>query len=372
MKDYIKRALETMADQDFILDRLYTDDNHSQIKSTSRMQLINGVIGLQDEAGEISGAVKKHIEYGQLLDKTNLKEEVGDAFWRLAQICDAVGLTFEECMEANLSKLQGKKGRYEKGYSEEAAKEENRDRAAERKILEQQLDKCGITPLNPEPIESYQRSTQVPLEDQPMADPGRTDTIVHSLCSHSMVDFGGQQLRGGTMVGTCMQCGKQIEKEVWGVGTLPTKDPYIQTGAGWAEPAKVYESSGTISIATLREWAALVDNNIPDCKLSNQIKQAALNQGIALHLIQACSSWSEVVDLMEKEKKPQHRIYCNYQNGPIGAPGCVCLKPLPKPFIESSGFVLARRIADTYVEGQNKARALAEIARAEEQFKVSK
>lgn len=125
--DYQISALRTMAPQGDILLRLYAR------LGTRGMQLIDGLTGLTDEVGEIASAVKKFVEYGQPLDTVNLQEEVGDALWRLAQICDAAGLTLGGCMASNLEKLRI---RFPERYSDERAAEANRDRGAERKVID--------------------------------------------------------------------------------------------------------------------------------------------------------------------------------------------------------------------------------------------
>lgn len=129
LEEYRQKAMRTQANQEEMLHRLYF-----KLKGPG-LQLINGVIGLMDEVGEISSCIKKHVEYQQELDVVNLKEEVGDCLWRLAQICDAVGLNLEECAESNILKLLK---RYPEKYSDHLAAEVNRDRAAERLTLEQE------------------------------------------------------------------------------------------------------------------------------------------------------------------------------------------------------------------------------------------
>jgi NTP pyrophosphatase (non-canonical NTP hydrolase) len=95
------------------------------------MRLDNAARGLAGDAGEVSSAVMRYIEYGRELDRTNLIEEVGDCLWRLNQVCAAAGFTLEQAMDANISKLQA---RYPKKYSDERAA--NRDIEAERRALE--------------------------------------------------------------------------------------------------------------------------------------------------------------------------------------------------------------------------------------------
>ena len=128
IKDYQYKALKTMADQEYILKRLV-------VLGPKVMQLQNGLNGLVDEVGEIANVVKGHIEYGRPLNMPNLREEIGDAMWRLAQLADAIGTDLETCAESNIDKLH--KVRYPAGYSEKAAQEENRDRKAEAEIMEQ-------------------------------------------------------------------------------------------------------------------------------------------------------------------------------------------------------------------------------------------
>jgi len=126
LKTYQDQALTTMADQYGIHQRLVS-------LGPQAVQLNNGLTGLTNEVGEIADVVKAYIEYGRPLQidgKGGLREEVGDALWRLSQICDAAGLTMEECAEANLVKLGI---RYEDGFTDEKAN--NRDLIKEGEAL---------------------------------------------------------------------------------------------------------------------------------------------------------------------------------------------------------------------------------------------
>lgn len=121
--EYQAKALRTMADQGAIAIRRMVLDQCSKVT-----QLENGLRGLTDEVGEIAAAVKKYVEYGQPLDTNNIKEEVGDCLWRLAQIADACGFTLEDAMKGNITKLMV---RYPNKYSDAAAHDDNRDRRLE-------------------------------------------------------------------------------------------------------------------------------------------------------------------------------------------------------------------------------------------------
>ena len=94
-------------------------------------RLLHAGIGLATESGEFLDALKKHIFYGKPLDRTNLKEEIGDLQWYCAIALDELDSSFEEVQETNIAKL---KARYPDKFTEERA--ETRDLVKERKILE--------------------------------------------------------------------------------------------------------------------------------------------------------------------------------------------------------------------------------------------
>lgn len=131
-KEYNDKALRTEADQSLILYRLGA-------LGPEAMRLDNAARGLAGDAGEVSSAVMKFIEYGKPFDKANMLEEVGDCLWRLNQVCAAVrGLTgdetftLESAMDANIRKLAA---RYPDKYSDDKAI--NRNKEAELKAIEQ-------------------------------------------------------------------------------------------------------------------------------------------------------------------------------------------------------------------------------------------
>ncbi len=133
-QEYQEAAMRTQADQRVILNRLIA-------LGPKAMQFDNAVTGLSDEVGELNNAKKKWIEYGQELDVTNVKEEVGDCLWRLNQICTALGLTLEECAQSNILKLAS---RYPEKYSDHLAAESNRNREAERETLGDVIEKVEM------------------------------------------------------------------------------------------------------------------------------------------------------------------------------------------------------------------------------------
>lgn len=79
-------------------------------------------MGLATETGELQDQLKKYLFYGTKLDKVNLVEEMGDLFWYLGLMADALDVSFEEIWEKNIRKL---KRRYGDKFSEEAARHRN-------------------------------------------------------------------------------------------------------------------------------------------------------------------------------------------------------------------------------------------------------
>ena len=84
--------------------------------------LINGVMGLCGESGEVIDLVKKHLAQGHELDKEQIAKELGDVAWYLAETAYAIGYDLEDVFQMNIEKL---KKRYPEGFS--AEKSRNRD-----------------------------------------------------------------------------------------------------------------------------------------------------------------------------------------------------------------------------------------------------
>lgn len=78
--------------------------------------LINGVMGLCGESGEVIDIVKKHLAQGHELDRDKLIKELGDVAWYLAETATALDVDLEEVLAGNIAKL---KVRYPEGFSTE-------------------------------------------------------------------------------------------------------------------------------------------------------------------------------------------------------------------------------------------------------------
>ncbi|MCD7717119.1 MAG: nucleoside triphosphate pyrophosphohydrolase family protein [Lachnospiraceae bacterium] len=78
--------------------------------------LLNGVMGLCGESGEVIDIVKKHMAQGHELDTEHLAMELGDVAWYLAETAMAIGYPLEDILKMNIDKL---KARYPDGFAVE-------------------------------------------------------------------------------------------------------------------------------------------------------------------------------------------------------------------------------------------------------------
>lgn len=79
-------------------------------------RLLNGLMGLNGEAGECIDLLKKSYFQGHELDKMHLALELGDVAWYLAVSADALGYDLSTIFEMNLAKLAV---RYPDGFDAE-------------------------------------------------------------------------------------------------------------------------------------------------------------------------------------------------------------------------------------------------------------
>lgn len=82
------------------------------------LRKIQGVMGLNGEAGEAIEVVKKEVFQGHPDDDNRLLEELGDCLWYIVQTADAIGKTLEEVAQYNIDKL---KVRFPDGFTPEAS-----------------------------------------------------------------------------------------------------------------------------------------------------------------------------------------------------------------------------------------------------------
>ena len=95
-------------------------DYQTKSRATAKYPVIGHAViyptlGLTNEAGEVSGKIKKVFrdKDGQISEETRqaLKAELGDVLWYLAQIATELDLSLEEIAEHNLEKLLDRQAR---------------------------------------------------------------------------------------------------------------------------------------------------------------------------------------------------------------------------------------------------------------------
>ena len=86
-------------------------------------KVLNGVMGLNGEAGECIDIFKKYFFQGHELDKEKLIDELGDVLWYIAETCTGIGITMEEVAVRNIEKLRK---RYPHGFETERSINRNK------------------------------------------------------------------------------------------------------------------------------------------------------------------------------------------------------------------------------------------------------
>lgn len=108
-KEYQELAMRTY--DGYAINRL--SSNVMSVTFYETAALLNGVLGLTGEAGEVSDLVKKGIFHEKGIDREHLEKELGDVMWYIALICHTCGFNLDEIMQINIDKL---KVRYPKGF----------------------------------------------------------------------------------------------------------------------------------------------------------------------------------------------------------------------------------------------------------------
>lgn len=85
---------------------------------TPSQRMLNAVLGLCGEAGEIADMLKKHTYHGHALDIDDMIKEAGDLQWYIVQLADSLGVMLSDIMRQNIDKLRR---RYPEGFSSAAS-----------------------------------------------------------------------------------------------------------------------------------------------------------------------------------------------------------------------------------------------------------
>lgn len=109
---YQEECLRTEAGMNQTFGKLMADGYLTEDK----IRLMNGLMGLNGEAGECVDILKKVLFQGHELDKQHLAEELGDVLWYVAISANAIGYPLESIMIMNRDKLRK---RYPEGFEVE-------------------------------------------------------------------------------------------------------------------------------------------------------------------------------------------------------------------------------------------------------------
>lgn len=113
-KEYQELAMRTY--DGYAMNRLSSNVMSATFYETAA--LLNGVLGLTGEAGEVSDLVKKGIFHEKDIDREHLEKELGDVMWYIALICHTCGFDLDKVMQMNVDKL---KARYPEGFNVDKA-----------------------------------------------------------------------------------------------------------------------------------------------------------------------------------------------------------------------------------------------------------
>lgn len=95
---------------------LRTESAAPVLKDNQYARILQGLMGLNGEAGECIDILKKVLFQGHDLDKERLASELGDVAWYLAVSADAIGYDLETIFKKNIEKLNK---RYPNGFDAE-------------------------------------------------------------------------------------------------------------------------------------------------------------------------------------------------------------------------------------------------------------
>jgi NTP pyrophosphatase (non-canonical NTP hydrolase) len=85
-----------------------------------QLSLLEGTLGMVDEAGEVAELVDRHVIQGKPVEnfKEMITKELGDVMWYIAETAKAVDVNLEDVAQANIKKLEA---RYPGGFTPESS-----------------------------------------------------------------------------------------------------------------------------------------------------------------------------------------------------------------------------------------------------------
>lgn len=89
--------------------------------ASANEEILTWACGITGEAGDVASCIKKTHAH-QNDQKAGTRENIGDALWYMAMICNFYGWNFSEILDENIKKLAA---RYPNGFTTEDAKRGN-------------------------------------------------------------------------------------------------------------------------------------------------------------------------------------------------------------------------------------------------------
>jgi len=89
---------------------------------TKEKEIFTWGLGITGEAGDVASCIKKTFVHDND-QREGIKENLGDALWYAAMICNFFNWDFNEILEKNIAKLQQ---RYPEGFTIKDAKREGK------------------------------------------------------------------------------------------------------------------------------------------------------------------------------------------------------------------------------------------------------
>ena len=109
---YFFSSVNTMTPNEYQKEALRTASGMSK----EYPRILNGLMGLNGEAGECIDILKKHLYQGHAFDSEHMAKELGDVAWYLAISAEAIGYDLETIFQMNIDKLRA---RYPDGFDAE-------------------------------------------------------------------------------------------------------------------------------------------------------------------------------------------------------------------------------------------------------------
>lgn len=102
---------------------LYQKESQIHIKehsdlSSKEAEILDWILGLCGESGEVSDLIKHHIFHKEDLDKMKLAKELGDVLWYVSAIASAYHINMNSIITLNVNKLRH---RYGEKYNNKAS-----------------------------------------------------------------------------------------------------------------------------------------------------------------------------------------------------------------------------------------------------------